>query len=73
MKDFVYDGEVRIIYGADQRKMVAEEIAKLGKKLLIVPTGSFCSGGHFEELKNSLTEAGVDSFCLKAGNHCLAR
>ena len=67
MKDFVYDGGVRIIYGTNQKKMVAEEIAKLGKRVLVVSTGSFVSGGHYEELKSTLTAAGLEVFCLKAG------
>lgn len=30
MKDFIYDGGVKIIYGAEQQTLVAQEIAKLG-------------------------------------------
>lgn len=71
MKDFVYDGGVRIIYGANQETMVAEEIAKLGKRVLVVPTGSFVSGGHYEELKSTLTAAGLEVFCLQAGKRPL--
>lgn len=71
MKSFVYDSNVKIIYGADQINLVAEEIAKLGKRLLIVPTGSFISGGHYEELTSPLTNAGIEVFCLKAGKEPL--
>ena len=71
MKDFVYDGDVKIIYGTDQITLVSEEIAKLGKKVLIVPTGSFISNGHFEALKSHLTTAGISVFCLKAGKEPL--
>ncbi len=71
MKDFIFDGGVKIIYGADQIKLVAEEIAKLGKRLLIVPTGSFIANGHYEELESSLTAAGIESFCMKAGREPL--
>jgi len=71
MKDFVYDSGVRIIYGAGQMEFVVQEIAKLGKRLLVVPTGSFVSGGHYEELKNQLTAAGLDVFCLNVGREPL--
>lgn len=54
MRDFIYDGGVKIIYGADQLSLVTEEIAKLGKNILIVPTGSFLSDGHYEELEKNL-------------------
>lgn len=71
MKDFIYDGGVKIIYGAEQQTLVAQEIAKLGKKLLIVPTGSFVSGGHLEELKNSLISEGIEVSCLTSGKEPL--
>ena len=50
MRDFVYDGGVRILYGAGQMETVVREIARLGKQLLAVPTGSFLAGGHYEKL-----------------------
>ena len=71
MKDFIYNGDLRIIYGADQMELVMKEIGKLGKKLLIVPTGSFVAGGHYDELKDSLTAAGLEVFCLNAGKEPL--
>ena len=71
MKDFIYNGDLRIIYGPDQMELVVEEIGKLGKKLLIVPTGSFVAGGHYDELKDSLTAAGLELFCLNAGKEPL--
>lgn len=67
MKDFIYDGGVRIIYGAAQMKTVAQEIAKLGSRLLVIPTGSFLAGGHYETLKRCLTEAGLEVHTLQAG------
>ncbi len=67
MKDFIYDSGVRIIYGADQLPLVTREIAGLGKRLLVVPTGSFLSGGHYAALEQSLRDAGITVFCLKAG------
>lgn len=67
MNNFIYNDNLRIIYGADQIKLVAEEIAKLGKRLLIVPTGSFISGGHYEKLREQLSATGLTVFCLKAG------
>ena len=67
MKDFIFDRGVRIIYGVNQRETVAQEIAKLGKRLLIVPTGSFLAGGHYEALERALTDAGLEVTCLKAG------
>lgn len=71
MKDFIYDGGVKIIYGADQQTLVAQEIAKLGKRLLIVPTGSFVAGGHLEELKDSLVSEGIEVSCLTSGREPL--
>lgn len=67
MKDFIYDSGVRIIYGAAQMKTVAQEIAKLGSHLLVIPTGSFLAGGHYETLKRCLTEAGLEVHTLQAG------
>lgn len=67
MKDFIYNGDLHIIYGSDQQEHFAQEIAKLGKKLLIVPTGSFVREGYYEDLKNSLSAAGMEISCLDAG------
>ncbi len=67
MKDFIYDGGVEIIYGESQLELVAKETAALGKRLLIVPTGSFVSGGHYDELESSLINAGLEVLCLQAG------
>ena len=67
MKSFVYDGGPRILYGADQLPLVVEEIARLGTRLLVVPTGSFVSGGHYAALEQRLTSAGIRVFCLRAG------
>lgn len=71
MKDFIYDGGVRIFYGAGQMKTVVQEITKLGKRLLIVPTGSFLDGGHDETLEQALTGAGLQVTCLNAGKRPL--
>ena len=51
MQDFIYEGGIRILYGAEQLPRVAEEIAKLGQRMLVIPTGSFLSGGHYETLE----------------------
>ena len=67
MNDFVYDSGVRIVYGAGQMGHVVQETAKLGRRLLVVPTGSFVSGGCYAELEQHLTAAGVEVFCLNAG------
>ena len=67
MKDFIFDSGVCIIYGAGQTETVVQKIAKLGKRLLIVPTGSFLAGGHYEMLERALTDAGLEITCLKAG------
>lgn len=67
MKDFIYDNSVRIFYGANQMEAVAQEMAKLGKRLLLVPTGNFLTGGHYEKLAQALTDAGLQVTCLKAG------
>ena len=71
MKDFIYDGGVRIIYSTNQVKLVVEEIAKLGKRVLIVPTGSFIAGGHLDEFKESLSSVEIESFLLKSGREPL--
>lgn len=67
MKDFVYESGVRIIYGADQMQMVAEETAKLGQRVLIVTAGSFVAGGHYEVLEKALQTSGLTVTCLPAG------
>ncbi len=71
MKDFIYDGSVRIYYGAGQMETVVQEIGKLGQRLLIVPTGSFLAGGHYEKLAQALTAAGLQVTCLNAGKQPL--
>ena len=71
MRDFIYDSGVKIIYGAGQSENVIGEIKKLGQKILVVVTGSFVSGGHYEELENQLEGAGLDVFCLNAGKEPL--
>lgn len=71
MKDFIYDGSIRIFYGAGQMETVVQEIARLGKRLLVVPTGSFLAGGHYGKLERSLKGAGVQITCLKAGKQPL--
>lgn len=67
MQDFIYEGGIRILYGAEQLPRVAEEIAKLGRRMLVIPTGSFLSGGHYETLERALTGAGLVVFRLNAG------
>ena len=71
MTDFVYDSGVRIFYGAGQIGRIVEEIAKLGRRLLVVPTGSFVANGHYEELERCLTAAGLTIVCLNAGRQPL--
>ena len=71
MKDFIYDSGVRIFYGAGQMETVIQEISKLGKRILVVYTDSFLDGGHYEKLEHSLTEAGLEVTCLKAGKRPL--
>lgn len=72
MKDFIYEGSgVRILYGAGQMETAVQEIAKLGKRLLIVLTGSFLAGGHYEKLEQALTGAGLQISCLQTGKRPL--
>ena len=71
MKDFIYDSNVRIVYGAGQMDYVVQEIAKRASRLLVVPTGSFVSGGHYAELAARLEQAGVKVFRLEAGRQPL--
>ena len=54
MQDFVYNSNVKIIYGENQLPLVIKEMKKIGNKLLIVSTNSFISGGHLEILENEL-------------------
>ena len=67
MKDFVYDAGVRILYGAGQMDLAASEMAKLGQRVLVVPTGSFAANGHYDELAQHLTAAGLEVFRLDPG------
>ena len=64
MKDFIYDSDVRIFYGAGQLENVVQEIKKLGDKLLIVPTGSFLASKHYAKLEQALTNAGLEITCM---------
>ncbi len=43
MQDFVYNNNVKIIYGENQLPFVIKEMKQLGNKLLIVSTNSFIS------------------------------
>ena len=67
MNDFVYESGVRIYYGASQREAVVTELAKLGQRVLVVPTGSFVANGHEAELEAFLREAGLTVHCFAAG------
>ena len=71
MKDFIYDGGVRILYGAGQMETVVQEIDKLGKRILVVSADSFFVGGHYERLERTLTGAGLLVTCLEAGKQPL--
>ena len=71
MNDFVYDSSVRIYYGASQKDAVIAELSKLGKRILVVFTGSFAANGHEEELENDLRAAGLTVFGFKAGKQPL--
>ena len=73
MTDFVYDGGVRIVYGAGQLPLVTAEIAKLGQRVLLISTESFLSGGHYETLARALTGAGLAVHLLRAGKKPLLR
>ena len=65
MKDFIYEGPVRIIYGAGQFDFVINEIAKLGKKVLIISGKSFSTGGHLGKLTSKLEQAGISFFTFE--------
>ena len=71
MQDFIYDSGVRILYGASQLPAVTTELAALGKRLLAVSTGSFIANGHYEELEQRLTTAGLQVFSMNAGKQPL--
>ena len=71
MEDFICDSNVRIFYGAGQMENVVQEIARLGKRLLMVPTGSFLAGGHYGKLEQALTDAGLQVTCMNAGRQPL--
>ena len=65
MKDFVYNGTVRIVYGAGQMENVVKEISSHGKKAMIVPAHSFVAGGKLAPLKAAMETAGIESICLE--------
>lgn len=65
MKDFIYDGPVRVVYGPGQMEMVTEKIVKLGKKILVVPDASFMQAGHYGVLVSMLEEKGGKTICLE--------
>ena len=59
MKDFIYEGHVKIIYGAGQMDYVLSEIKNLGQNVLVVPAPSFVRSGNFKVLKEALTASGL--------------
>ncbi len=67
MRDFIYNSGIRIIYGAGQMETVVREVARLGNRLLVIPTASFLSGGHYAQLEKQLTEAGIEIHILLSG------
>ena len=71
MNDFVYYSGVKILYGAGQMELASQEIAKLGRRVLIVPTGSFAANGRYDELAACLSAAGLSLFRLDAGKQPL--
>ena len=71
MQGFIYEGGIRILYGAGQLPAVVKELAKLGKRLLAVSTGSFIANGHYEGFARSLTAAGLQVFSMNAGRQPL--
>lgn len=48
MIDFIYEGKVRILYGAGKMDNVVEKIKSLGNKVLLVPTASFIRSGKLD-------------------------
>lgn len=71
MQDFVYNSNVKIIYGENQLPLVIKEMKKIGNKLLIVSTNSFISGGHLEILENELKKEEFETTILKSGKEPL--
>ena len=65
MKDFIYEGKVRILYGAGQFEYVVDEIVCLGKKILIVPTASFVKARNLEQLTEKLVSRGATTLVLE--------
>lgn len=65
MKDFIYEGHVRIIYGAGQMDYVVSEIKNIGQKVLLVPAPSFVRSEHFEVLKERLSHSDIQVLTLE--------
>ncbi len=64
MNDFIYEGNVKIIYGTSQLDYVTSEIKKLGSKLLLVPAHSFLAAGNLAPLTAAFENAGLDVVTL---------
>lgn len=63
MKDFIYDGNVRIFYGAGQMAAVVQEIRRLGKRLLVVPTNPMSGSETNADVQITLDESGLQVGC----------
>jgi alcohol dehydrogenase YqhD (iron-dependent ADH family) len=61
MNSFEYSNPVRVIFGAGTFSRAGEEIAKLGKKALIVSYNDNSVSATLEKLTSLLSDAGVES------------
>lgn len=64
MNDFIFENNVKIIYGTSQIDHVTQEICKSGKNILLIPTHSFIAAGNLIPLTEKLEHAGLTTTCL---------
>lgn len=65
MKDFIYEGHVKVVYGTDQIDYVISEIKNLGQNVLLVPAPSFVHSGNFKILEEKLTNSDLHTLTLE--------
>ena len=61
MQKFVFENPTKIIFGKDQIRAIGKEVARYGKKaLLVYGMASILKNGVYDQVTASLKEAGVD-------------
>ncbi len=65
MNDFVFQNPVKLIFGKDQMKRLPGELKVFGDKVLVVyGGGSIKANGIYDEVMNSLNDAGMEVYEL---------